>query len=192
MKPATLTRPKILQFGLALVAKGMFDPIYKTAEEVFGVDQTSEIFKWILSAKDAVENPPAVNPTPPAAPDTITADILSGAIWGPKKEGKPETAKIVCTMTDVRLQAPGIRWKDDKPSRWPIKLVGKDKTRCIAVLYVAVQRNGKWQVSKFDWLREPDQEEKNLHNIQKNYEGLSIRSGERVCFVIASTDGKER
>ena len=86
LKPTWLTRAKILAFGLALYTAGLFTPIYQTAERSFGVEETAELFRWILAAKDEVENPTKpVDPTPVVAPDD--GDILAGASWGPKKEG---------------------------------------------------------------------------------------------------------
>lgn len=122
--------------------------------------------------------------------DAPAGDVLDGAEWGPKKEGNPSKARIVCRMFNLKYDGKSVTWDDDKPLSWPRKRVSSAIVN--GVLYVAVKRDGKWFASKFDWLRSPDQESKGLENIHAGYDGLRIQPGEAICFVFASIDGRER
>lgn len=189
-KPTWLNRSVILAIGVALIAAGHFTPVYQTVEKTIGVEWTKELFAWIISEKEeqekveSGETPIVVNPPDEQAP----ADILANASWGPKKEGNPAKARIVCTLKSAIISGGQVRITDDRPS-WPRKFVSGDEVE--AVIYIGVQVDGQWRVSKFEWLR-PGQRSKTLHNIATGYTGLPIGKGSQVLFVIASVDGRER
>jgi hypothetical protein len=193
--PEWFDRKTKLRIGMQLIADGLFQPVYQSVEKVIGTEKADELLAWAMSEKakqeDAEANPPEVTNNAPTVKESLTVgeiDILANASWGPKKEGKPEAAKITTKLSGVSISGGQVRFSHSR--NWPVKMLN-GTTAVNAVIYIGVQDGATWRVSKFDWLR-PGQSSKTLHNISTGYTGLAIGKGSKVVFVVTSTDGKER
>lgn len=199
-KPASLSRSKILAFGLALVAAGLFTPIYQTAESVFGVEETKSIFAWILSAKEAQEAvesntnaPPVV--VPPVVPDqpeqpALVDDLdISNAIEVCSNSANnvgAQRAKITHAIDSIRWDGNYIYFKNTMPQSWRNR--SKAKEQGFMRNYAAWQEGGQVYMGHFDWSDKHTKKE--TKNISNGY--LTRRPVGKVYFFIVSNDGRER
>lgn len=198
LKPAWLTRPKILAFGLALVAAGLFTPIYQTAEEVWGVDKTAELFKWILSAKDEVENPKQPPVSPPVVEDSTIKDSLTvdeldiskGVVQVCSNTGNNlrglESIPALHTMTSARVEGSNVRVAYNVPSSYWASSTEATK---FARGFVFWKEGDTIYASHYDWFR-PGQTVKTLGNLYNGY--VTRRPVGTLYFALISNDAKAR
>lgn len=195
-KPTWLTRPRILAFGLALVAAGLFQPIYQVAEQTFGKEQTAELFRWILAAKEETEagtNAPPVNPTPvqdSTVKDSLTVDAID--LRRVNQHGKNRVDYSRMQTVDLLRFADiddrnHVRYNNDLPSSW---WRGSSPTQLVR-MHVFWPDGGGYYGGHFDWCRQ-GQTYKTLDNIPKGYLGRVPPRGSPMYFVLISNDGRYR
>jgi hypothetical protein len=195
LKPKWLTRPKILAFGLALVAAGYFAPIYKIAEQTFGVAETTELFKWILAAKEETEastnappvivTPDAPQPTQPAIVDDL--DISNVKQVG-SNNGLPRLTSIPAlhTINSARVEGSNVRLSYNVPSSYWSSQSDHMK---FARGWVFWQDGGQVYGAHYDWYR-PGQTVKTLGNLYNGY--VTRRPVGRLYFALIANDQSAR
>jgi hypothetical protein len=123
--------------------------------------------------------------TPTPVPDST---YLSEIHWtlGPKGT----TARITKEISDLKVSANGVSYKQQDVSDWSSSVNAKDGTLLHGVSCMVVFRDGKWQGGKFDWVRS-NTSFRDFHNVKENYMKITPRSGEPFRFFIMNREGTE-
>ena len=201
-KPAILTRSSILKFGLLLISSGLFAPIYRDAETVWGKTGAAQILDWILYAKDQQEqveanptptNPPVVTNTAPVPPVVANGDELdmSGAtLLGTHKNKNPSKARLTDTLRSVKIRGDGIVM-DYSTSGWPNNDSGIGPN-IDGRVYIFWESGGRLVGGHFDWKR-PGTKDRTFENIRKGYlDGQQPPKGATLWVVLMTNKADRR
>jgi len=189
-KPPSLSRTKILAFGLALYAAGLFTPIYQIAESVWGKEETAQIFSWILSAKEkqeaveANQQPPPVVVTPEPPVVVNDSEAFFRSLKWLRTDVNGANAKVTKQLKSVRVVSRDRMTMDAEPlNGWA------NRGDLYGVIAMAVNRGGRWEGGKFDQVRisTKDRDFKNICG----YLAVCPQSGEAVRFWLISYDGRQ-
>ena len=197
-KPVILTRTKILAFGLALYAAGLFTPIYQIAETVWGKEGAAQIFDWILYSKEAQEQieatPPSQNPESPynpanqaPKPEPVIDAIDITKITQHGRNRVDYSRMIVHPLLkSASVRGSNIQYNNDLPSNWWASSTDHMK---FVRMHIVWQDGAGYYGGHFDWCR-PGQKDKTLHNTKNGYMGKN--SNGPFWFFMVSNDGKHR
>lgn len=197
-KPAWLTRKIVLQIALAVIAAGLFGPLYTVVEQTIGKDRAAELLQWGISAKDeteaAVTNAPV--PTPPTVPEVppvpVSVDELdiSGAIQvcsNPANNLRNLSAiPANHRMISAQVQGSNVRVAYDIPSSY---WSSTSDHLGFARGFVFWQDGGQVYASHYDWFK-PGQTVKTLGNLYNGY--VTRKPTGTLYFALISNDGKQR
>jgi hypothetical protein len=191
-----IDRSDILRFGLALVAKGLFDPIYQTAEGVWGKDKTAELFAWVLSAKQKQEeveaNPPPLGNDEPINIPPVVADDLDISNVVEASSGNIITEQripITHELKSARIQGGNEVIQNDLPSSyWSDRSNHMKFCRCYCYWRGT---DGRVYGGHFDWLR-PGQSFKTISNVTVSYFRIKPQAGARLYFSFVANNQSGR
>lgn len=134
------------------------------------------------AAGGTLDNPPPK----PAGAEELTEEFLRNANWL-RTDPAGRDAKVTKQLRKVNwVGGTNHNFDMDPINDWPeSRVVGG----CYGVCCLFIQRGGRWEGGKYDWLPWP-QRTRNTNNVGE-YLKVLPRSGEVVRFVIISPDGRQ-
>lgn len=200
-KPTWLTKKVTLQIALALIAAGLFTPVYTVVENTIGKDRAAELLAWGLSEKAEAEqeiaNPPVATNNPSTKPPVVDTPAQQG------DDLDISRAILVCqnsannisglasipalhTITSAQIQGSNVRLAYNVPSSYWSSTTDH---RGFARGFVFWREGGQVYGSHFDWFR-PGQTVKTLGNLYNGY--VTRRPTGQLYFCLIANNKSAR
>lgn len=196
--PEWLTKKVKLQIAVALIAAGLFVPVYTVVENTIGKERAAELLAWGLSekaeAEQEISNPSNVVTKPPvveAQAEHVDDLDISRAILVCKNTANNisglASIPALHTITSAQIQGSNVRLAYDVPSSYwnqPVKSE-LDYARGFVFWVEAGQVYG----SHYDWFK-PGQTVKTLGNLYNGY--VTRRPTGQLYFCLIANNKSAR